>query len=297
MPRITVAVPVYNRDASLRRALTSLQRQTFADFECIVVDDASTMPIKPIVDELEDERFRYVRTDRNGGPYNARRHAYRQMRGEYLTGLDSDDEAFPWMLGQAVRYLDEVEEVDGVAGLYLRSSDGRLFVRISGGRKIMTPAEYAGTPPVPDCIGAVRRQVVDEWLTKRDDYFALEAHQWFTFHMHHSMLFVEEPWARNHVDSAERVSSGSDARLYDDYVKFLDEHMEYARSTPSLVLDHILQTGWFVLWRAGRTDEAARFQEVLEQRGIARWRVVGDRAVAKALRRVPLRRTSVTVLD
>ena len=67
-PIITVVIPVYNRSAELLRALRSVREQTFEDFECVVVDDASTIAIAPIVQSLDDDRFIYLRKTRTGGP-------------------------------------------------------------------------------------------------------------------------------------------------------------------------------------------------------------------------------------
>jgi Glycosyl transferase family 2 len=297
MPTISVVIPVLNRDAELRRALRSLQEQTFTDFECIIIDDGSTISIERIVDSFEDDRFISTRNVRNRGPSNARVQGYRLMRGEFLVGLDSDDEAYPWMLGQAVKYLSEVPEVDGVAGMHLSMSDGRLFVRIRDQKKIVHPSEYATLAPIPDCVGAVRRIVVEEWLQKRDDYFALELHQWFTFHMNHSMLFVEEPWTRHHRDAAERVSRGVDIRQYDDYVKFLDEHIAYIDGVESIVLDQVLEDGWFHLSRAGRKRDAARFEHFMAIRGLSKRRAVARRAFAKARRHLPVAGTPVSYIE
>jgi glycosyltransferase involved in cell wall biosynthesis len=297
MPTITVVIPVFNRDAELRRALRSLQEQTYTDFECIIVDDGSTISIEKIVNSFEDDRFISTRNPENRGPYNARVQGYRLMRGEFLVGLDSDEEAYPWMLGQAVKYLSEVREVDGVAGMHLSVSDGRLLVRIRDRKRVLHPSEYATLAPIPDCIGAVRRVVVEEWLQKRDDYFALELHQWFTFHMHHSMLFVEEPWTRHHRDAADRVSQGVDARHYDDYVKFLEEHIAYVDGVQSIVLDQVLEDAWFHLWRAGRKTDAARFEDVMARRGLSKRHAVARRALAKARRHLPVAGTPVTHLE
>jgi glycosyltransferase involved in cell wall biosynthesis len=294
-PTISVVIPVYNRDAALRRALHSIQDQTFRDFECIVVDDASTTPIPPIIDSLQDDRFRYARNDRNGGPYNARARGYRMMRGEFLVSLDSDDEAYPWLLGQAVRYLREVPEADGVAGMNVRGGGGAL-VQVRGGRKLVSPSEYATLPALPDCVGAVRRLVVDEWLQKRDDYFAFEVHQWFTFHMHHSMLFVDEPWVRIHTGCADRVSPQVTNRQLDDYLKFLDEHLAYVERVPSVVLDHLLEDAWFQLRRAGRKEDAERVAVHLDARGLSKRGAMARRLAGKA-RRSLLRREPTHYLD
>ena len=267
-PRITVVIPVYNRDTQLQRALGSVREQTFRDFECIVVDDASTIPIEPIVRELNDPRFVYIRNPVNGGPYNARTLGYQEMKGEYLFELDSDDEAFPWALGQAVRYLNDTPQVDGVAGMHLRNHDSRLFVRVRGKKRIVTPKEYVKMPQVPDCVGAVRKHVVEEWLKKRRDYFALESHQWLTFGLKHSQLYVDEPWARCYVESSDRVSLHIDERRLDDFIKFQDEHKEYIEKIPCVTLDNILLRGRIQLKKAGRTADAEVFEKYLIARDV-----------------------------
>ena len=268
MPKITVVIPVYNRQAELRRALASLREQTFSDFECLVVDDCSEIPIEPLVVELEDPRFRYLRNARNGGPYNARTVGYRHMNGEYLLQLDSDWEAYPWALSQAVRYLDAYRQVDAVSGMHVRSQDSAMFARVGGGKKIVTPEEYLKRDPAPDCVGAVRRCVVEEWLRKRTDYFAMEFHQWFTFGLHHNQLYVDEPWTRYHVDGGDRVSIGPSRRLLDDYMKFIEEHDGYLRSVNAPFLTDLLFTIWFDMLRAGRTADRKRVEEYLRLRNV-----------------------------
>jgi glycosyltransferase involved in cell wall biosynthesis len=287
-PGISVVVPVYNRGAELHRALLSLQQQTYENFECIVVDDASTLPIAPIVASLVDDRFEYIRQSSNGGPYSARMAAFRVMQGELAISLDSDDEAYPWMLQRAVKHLEDTREVDGVAGMYVRASDNRLLVRVEGGSKIMSPSEYVRLPSIPNCLGAVRRCVVEEWLEKRDDYFAFEIHQWFTFHIRHSQLFVDEPWARTHVGGIDRVSVQWENRQLDDYLKFVEEHGDYVERSQAVVIDEIVADGWFQLRRAGRKEDAARFADIMSKRNLKRTRVVAARATRKARRLVPL---------
>jgi glycosyltransferase involved in cell wall biosynthesis len=294
---VSIVIPVYDRSDELRRALESVREQSFEDFECIVVDDASSIPIKPIVSALGDERFLYTRNDENGGPYNARVRGYRMMRGDFVVGLDSDWAFFPWTLDRAVSHIRELSDVDGVAGLCVSMDDGRLLVRIDMGRKIVTPAEYAHQRRIPDCLGVVRRVVVEEWLDKRDDYFALEFHQWFTFHMHHSMLYVDEPWARLYAGGQDRVSLRVGDRRLDDYVKFLEEHRDYVQGATSVALDHFLEDAWFQLARAGRQADAARFAEWLEARGLSRRRVVARRIAQKAGALVPRRDSRAFTLE
>jgi len=281
MPGITVVIPVYNRQSELRRALASLREQTFRDFECLVVDDASSVAIEPIVRESSDTRFIYLRNEKNGGPYNARTLGYRHMKGEYLLQLDSDWEAYPWTLSQAVHYLDEYPGVDAVAGMHVRQQDAAMFVRVSGQKKIISPQDYLRSTLAPDCIGAVRRCVVDEWLQKRTDYFAMEFHQWFTFSLRHSQLYVDEPWSRYHVDGGDRVSVGHHARRLDDYVKFIDEHAGLLRSVDAPFLSDLLFTMWLDLRRAGRRAESEQVAEFLRLRKVPTTRKLAAKVMRK----------------
>jgi glycosyltransferase involved in cell wall biosynthesis len=282
MPRITVVLPVFNRQSELRRALVSMRDQTLSDFECLVVDDCSTIPIEPVVAEFGDPRFRYLRNSQNGGPYNARTMGYRCMNSEYLLQLDSDWEAYPWTLSQSVRYLDEYPQVDAVSGMHVRHHDSAMFVRVREGKKIVSPEEYVKGSLAPDCVGAIRRCVVEEWLTKRSDYFAMEFHQWFTFSLHHSQLYVDEPWTRYHVDGSDRVSVGQNGRRLDDYMKFIEEHDEYLRSVDAPFLSEVLFNMWLDLLRAGRRSDRRRVEVYLRLRKVPVARKLAEKLVRKA---------------
>jgi glycosyltransferase involved in cell wall biosynthesis len=98
-PRFSVIVPVYNRAATVLPTLQSVRDQTFADFECIVVDDGSKdgEELRSVVEGLADPRFQYLRRE-NGGESAARNSGIDQARGEFLAFLDSDDRWLPTKL-------------------------------------------------------------------------------------------------------------------------------------------------------------------------------------------------------
>lgn len=85
--RFSVIVPTHNRPELLAAALASVEAQGFTDWECIVVDDGSTVPaVVPT-----DERFRLIRHDTAVGPAAARNSGIAAARGEVITFLDDDD--------------------------------------------------------------------------------------------------------------------------------------------------------------------------------------------------------------
>lgn len=109
-PTITIIVPVYNVEAYVRKSLQSIADQTFADWECIVVDDGSTDGSGAICDEFAalDSRFRVIHQSNQGLPA-ARNVGLELAQGKYIAFLDSDDYIHPDMyqvLLDAIRQTD-----------------------------------------------------------------------------------------------------------------------------------------------------------------------------------------------
>lgn len=102
MPRVTVAIPTYNRPGLLPRALASVAAQTFSDFDVVVVNDGGEWP--------EDSRsisghsVRVLHRQR-GGPAAARNTALVASDSEYVAYLDDDDEWQPNHLESLIALL------------------------------------------------------------------------------------------------------------------------------------------------------------------------------------------------
>lgn len=240
---VSLIIPVYNRRDELDACLSSVMRQTYENFEAIIIDDCSTMMIEDIVQKFNDPRLKYVKNPKNGGPYNARTVGWKMAKGDYIVCLDSDWEAFPWLLERVVKNFEETPQADAVTGMFLRSEDSQVFVRVKNGRRLVTPDDVASLPAISDCIAGVRRCVIEEWLNKSHDYFALEAHSWLTFSLTHSQLYVDEPWALYHIDSPNRVTrvlAGKNTRQINDCLLFLRDHDDLLRKSARSDIDEIL---------------------------------------------------------
>ena len=114
MPAVSVLIPCYSSERFIARTLESLQRQTFADWECIVVDDGSPDDSVHIVRSIAafDARIRVLQQP-NGGVCRARNaaHAASSSGSRYLLFLDADDCLEADMLETLVSYLDQHEDV------------------------------------------------------------------------------------------------------------------------------------------------------------------------------------------
>lgn len=106
-PLVTVIVPAFNAASTLVHAVASLQAQTYAHLQIIVVDDASTDATPDVVRELarSDSRISSVRQPTNKGAYAARNAGLDRATGAFVTVHDADDWALPQRIDRQVRHL------------------------------------------------------------------------------------------------------------------------------------------------------------------------------------------------
>lgn len=106
MPRVSVITPVYNGERYLGEAIESVLRQTYRDWELIVVDDGSVDRSGAILDCFDDNpRLRVIRLEQNKGTATARNAAVTQSDSEFLAFLDADDFADHRRLEIQVRWM------------------------------------------------------------------------------------------------------------------------------------------------------------------------------------------------
>jgi glycosyltransferase involved in cell wall biosynthesis len=102
MPLISVIIPVFNRKELLPRALLSVLKQSFTDFELIVVDDGSTDGVEELPILTSDPRIQYIKLDSNYGVSKARNTGISHSSGKWIALLDSDDE---WTVNKLKKQL------------------------------------------------------------------------------------------------------------------------------------------------------------------------------------------------
>ena len=104
---ISIIVPIYNVEPYLRRCVDSLLRQTYEDFELILVDDGSPDSCGTICDEYaaRDHRVRVIHKP-NGGLSDARNAGMEIAKGQYIAFVDSDDWVAPEYLARLLAALE-----------------------------------------------------------------------------------------------------------------------------------------------------------------------------------------------
>ncbi len=96
-PLVSVLLTCYRPGPALLSSARSILKQTWADLELLVVDDASPAEFGPVLEECAglDPRVRVIRLPANGGTYVARNAGLDEARGDYVTGQDDDDWSHP----------------------------------------------------------------------------------------------------------------------------------------------------------------------------------------------------------
>lgn len=95
MAQISIVVPVYNAAKYIEKTISMVRKQTFADWELILVEDCSTDNTREVlqktVEECADSRIRVIYKERNEGAAEARNTGLEAVKGQYLAFLDADD--------------------------------------------------------------------------------------------------------------------------------------------------------------------------------------------------------------
>ena len=151
--RVTVLIPTYNWSSVLPYSIGSVLRQTFRDFELLVVGDGCTDDSERVVASINDPRVRWINLPHNtrhqSGPNNV---GLAEARGEIVAYLGHDDLWLPHHLESHVRALDASGAELAYSLCLLVAADGSIFPSL--------PRPRAGAFAPPACM-THRRAVTD----------------------------------------------------------------------------------------------------------------------------------------
>jgi len=114
-PRLSVLIPTKNRSRSLARCLDSLTKQSFTDFEVVIVDGGSTDETRCVVEKYSG-KLRIIFEIQKGGLIPQQNKGWRISNGEILVRIDDDIIATPGWLNAIVETFKISDEIGGVTG-------------------------------------------------------------------------------------------------------------------------------------------------------------------------------------
>ncbi len=247
MPRVSIVVPTYNRAATLRRAVDSVLKQTYQDFEVVVVDDGSTDETARVLGSVDDARVVRLRHAQNRGPGAARNTGIKSSRGEFIAFQDSDDEWLPQKLARQMSAIDRAPA--DIGAVYSR------FWRQDGQSRIVMPRDFEAPLDGDIRRTLLRRNVVgtpvlmmrarcfsqaglfDESLAMYEDWdLCLRVSRFYRFH------FLEEPLAVAHRTPGS-VNERPKLLRVAATKSIIQKHLDSFRSDPSALAEHYQYMG------------------------------------------------------
>lgn len=125
IPKISVIIPLYNKEKAIENTINSILKQTFTDFELIIVDDGSTDNSATIVRKIAatDKRIKYIYKD-NGGVSSARNYGLSKSVGEWIVFIDADDEMLPNNLDTLIKLVTKYQVNVGACNVLVSNETG-----------------------------------------------------------------------------------------------------------------------------------------------------------------------------
>lgn len=104
--KVSVILPVYNSQDYIKEAIDSILLQSFKNWELIIIDDASSDQTPEIIRICKDKRIICLRNNKNEGVAFSLNKGLKQVTGEYIARIDSDDICLPNRFELQVEFLD-----------------------------------------------------------------------------------------------------------------------------------------------------------------------------------------------
>ncbi|MES2120708.1 MAG: glycosyltransferase family A protein [Pseudomonadota bacterium] len=264
-PKVSVVMPVHNAMPYLDIAVESILKQTYRDFEFVILDDASTDGSRERLREWagRDPRIRLLEEERNLGPAISSERVARAARAPVVARMDADDVSYPQRLEEQLAVLKSFPNTGVVGGLFdIIDSAGR---KIRGG-EAWRLTQSQSVPPFGNGPLMYRREIFEQVGGYRSECVFWEDHDLIirmaavttVMIVPHAMYQVRQsPVSTRWVSGQHRVERAVDlmyrcrdrldqSRGYDD---LLQEQMDSdARLDPRV----FISMGSRVLWSGGR---------------------------------------------
>lgn len=104
---VSIIMPSWNTGKYIAQSIDSVLKQTYPNWELIIVDDCSTDNTDEVISNYTDKRIRYLKNSNNSGAALTRNRALREAQGEWIAFLDSDDLWLPPKLEHQIAFMEQ----------------------------------------------------------------------------------------------------------------------------------------------------------------------------------------------
>ncbi len=208
-PKISVIIPTYNRWPRVSQAVDSVLRQTWTDFELLLVDDGSTdETLRHLKQNIVDPRVRFFQTA-NRGVSAARNYGIDKSVGEWVAFLDSDDRWLPEKLEKQMACIKNQPELVWIHGEEIWIRNG---VRVNPMKKHKKSAGDIFPQALKLCCVSpstvmIQRRLFQEVGVFREDFPVCEDYDlWLKISAYHPVGFVEDAVIEKYGGHSDQLS-------------------------------------------------------------------------------------------
>ncbi|MHA6603145.1 glycosyltransferase family 2 protein [Aerococcus urinae] len=239
-PKISIIIPIYNVENYLIECLESVKKQTFTDFEVIMVNDGSTDASAVIADNYcqRDKRFKLFHQF-NQGVSSARNFGISQAKGDYIFFLDSDDKIAESSLDVLYR-ISQAKDADIVMSSHRKfDNHGNLIYKSSGDIEILiySPVEAVERiesaklwdPFVTVWAKLIKKEIIAKYLFPVGKYYEDLAvtYKWYLEANKICYINIDFYHYRLHESSIMSTENSNLPRRLGDYISHYQEKINY----------------------------------------------------------------------
>lgn len=206
--KISILLPVYNAESTIRETIDSILNQTYTDFEIIIINDGSSDNSEQTILEYKDKRIHYYRNESNRGLIYTLNRGIELCKGEYIARIDADDIMLPTRLEEQIKFMEEHPTI-------IASGSAVIKFFPNGKQKIYTPPLKPETikykillgSPIPHPSAIIRRDILLKYNIKYDtNYIHAEDYKfWYDLSKHGLLFNIKEPLIKYRC-SKEQIS-------------------------------------------------------------------------------------------
>lgn len=129
IPKISVIMPLYNGEKYLKEAIDSILHQTYADFELLLIDDASSDNTENVIRSYNDNRIVYIKNEENLGLIKTLNKGLNFAKGEFIARMDQDDIADVTRFKKQINLFEKNPDL-GVCGTWFTCFGDQIKERV-----------------------------------------------------------------------------------------------------------------------------------------------------------------------
>ena len=269
---VSVIIPTHQRRDWVLRAIESVQRQRFRDWELIVMDDGSEDGTYAVVNRMGDNRIRCLRQPKRGVSA-ARNHGIRRARYDWIAFLDSDDS---WRPRKLERQLEALEAEPAYRACFTEEIWIRNGVRVNQKKHHRKQGGWIYPLCLPLCVISpssilLHRMVLSQIGLFDESFPVCEDYElWLRLCSRQPMLFIPEPLivkTGGHADQLSRSRWGMDRFRVRALQKILSAGTLSPRLRRLSIEElkrkaEILASG---CEKRGKIEEARHYRDLIEQ--------------------------------